>query len=496
MLLERMPCTADSQCASAFGAGATCLASGFCSDDATGGMVVDGVSAAMVRTVGIADISGSLRDLGEGMTDGVQAAFAAYNRAHPEGRQFVHEVRDDAYDPQQSAQLVQEVTGSVDASGRHAFAIVGSMGSPTSSAMLPTIIERRVPFFGTYSGATHLRREVPDEMVWNTRASYRLEGETITRHLLHRSPHALPAGNIFAFSQAPLTITTDGEADVAVRAADNVNTSALDPYGYSGYLGIVDALTEAGLSEEMIPLASYRATSTKTDVAQAYFFRWVAGLEARVGSPELLGEDLRVGIAMVPVASAATTFVQGIIDGARQLRMGMPPPQLSAAEWAAVDPVRKAHLRTLRVDLASISPAGDQLATNLKAASATNAYCPGTGGLDQVLVSQVVPFPNGGSGGANDFRADLAAFNANKTPGFVNFEGWIAGKVWIEAVNRTEGSLTVDALIDTLSDPSFSVDLAIGAPIAFPQGSHEGSMSVYGSILGTDCTYQDFTFED
>ncbi|MCA9549160.1 MAG: ABC transporter substrate-binding protein [Myxococcales bacterium] len=459
-------------------------------------MVVDGVSASMVRTVGIADISYTSRDLGEGITEGVKAAFAAYNRAHPEARQFVHEVRDDAYNPETTVAIAQEVTNSNGGAGRYAFAIVGSMGSPTSNAMLPTINERRVPLFGTYSGATHLRREVPDEMVWNVRASYRQEGATITRHLLNRSPHALPPGNIFAFSQGSVSIATDGEADVAERAADNGNTNVLDAYGYSGYLGVVDALTEAGLGEELIPLATYRARGTKTEVAQAYFFRWIAGLETRVGSPRLVSGDLRVGIAMIPGSAAASTFIQGIIDGANQIRMGLAPPHLTAAEWDAVDPVRKTQLRTLRVDMTSISPVGDQLTTNLIAASATKAYCPGTAGKDQILVSQVVPFPNGGSGGANDFRTDLAAFNPNGTPGFVNFEGWIVGKVWIEAVTRTEGPLTVDALIDTLSAPNFSVDLAIGAPVTFPQGSHEGSASVYGSVLGTDCTYQDFTFED
>jgi hypothetical protein len=503
--VSQKACETNDECA-VFGSGSVCGANGYCtspgSDGSTNGnadggtqKLLNGASSSIVRTVGIADISGSLDDLGGGMRDGVMAALAAYNEANPTERQFVHEMRDDVYDPEESKKLLDDVTKDQrNGEGRYAFAIVGSMGSPTSEAMLPMINERQIPFFGTYSGATHLRRTPPDRVVWNTRASYRLEGETITKYLLNRDPDPIPKENIFAFAQSPLTITTDGKADLSREAADNATSKALDGYGNSGYVGIVDALQEAGLSQTQIPLASYRATSTTTEIAEEYFFKWLGGIAGRIAGPQLTGSELHVGISMIPVASGATPFVIGVIDGALKLANGQKPDQLSQADWESIPEARKTEMRTVEIVIASISPAGDQFATNLKTASAQRIYCKNN--RFPIIVSQVVPFPQGSSSGAINFRADLEAYDTNITPGFVNFEGWVAGKVWIEAVTRTEGQLTVDSLIETLESGDFSVDLGIGAPIAFPADSHDGSNAVYGSKLNAQCEYEDFSLID
>jgi len=488
VVLQHGSCATNADCES-FGPGSICQPDGYCTDVAPVPLM-DGVSSTMVRTVGIADLSGSLQDLGGGMRDGVRAAFAAYNSAHPSGRQFMHEVRDDMYVPTMSASIVDEVTRDQgNGQGRYAFAIVGSMGSPTSSAMLAAINERQVPLFGTYSGATHLRHSPPDRVVWNTRASYRAEGTTITNHLLHRDPNALDPRNIFAFSQSPVTLTTEGLADASPGAAATMQTT-LDAYGDSGYLGIVDVLAPHLTSQTDIALATYRATGQNTSIAETYFFQWLAGLAPRVPGPASSGGTLRVGIAMVAVASGATPFVRDVIDGVNLLHMGQKPNQLTAAEWAMVTPTRLTELRTVDLVFTSISPVGDQLATNLRSAGAS-AYCTSQ---YPILVSQVVPFPTGGSAGAVRFRQELTAYDVNLHPGFVNFEGWIAGQVWIAAVTQTHGPLTVDSVIATLSDPSFSVDLGTGPPIRFPSDNHDGSTSVYGSQLGDGCQYTEFTF--
>ncbi len=475
--------------------GFTCdTESGLCvSDTSTGSdTLVDGVSRDAIRTVGIADISGSLQDLGEGMRDGVLAAYAAHNASGTGRYTFEHSMRDDKYDPMKTVQFADEVTKDQrNGEGRIAFAVVGSMGSPTSSAMLPTLNERQVPLFGTYSGANHLRKEVPDRMVWNTRASYRLEGETITKHLLNRDPNPVPPENIFAFSQSPLDITTQGKADLS-RAVAAGEDGSLDPYGLSGYTGIVDALKDELGSQTDIPLASYRATGTKSTIAQNFYFRWLGGLETRFDGPNLDATTPQIGISMIAVASAANDFVQGVINGMNTLGSGEKPDALSQAEWDAIDPDRKLKLRNLALTITSISPVGDQLAINLESAGA-NIYCTGE---YPILVSQVVPFPNGQSGGAIQFREELDARDSNVDPGYVNFEGWIAGKVFVAAVESIEGEVTVDSLIETLEDPSFSVDLRIGSPISFSSGSHDGSNTVYGSLLADGCTYEEFTFQD
>lgn len=481
-------CRTDQDC-EAFAPGSTCQTNGYCRV-AMATNPVDGVSNAMVRTVGIGDLSGSLQDLGGGMRDGVRAAFAAYNTANPRSRQFVHEARDDLYVPANAAMIVDEVTRDQGAGqGRFAFAILGSMGSPTSLAMLPTINMRQVPFFGTYSGSEHLRESPPNRVVWNTRASYRNEARFLTTHMLRRDPDPIAPGNIFALSQSPVGSMTEGVADASPAAAQPMQT-VLDAYGNSGYLGIVDELAAGVGGRANIPLATYRATGTNTAIAEAYFFQWIAGLAPRVAAPAIVGGSLRVAITMVAVASAATPFVRGVIDGMNQLRMGQKPNQLTAAEWGNVTAERQTALRSAQLVFGSISPVGDQLATNLRSAGAAT-YCTTQ---YPILVSQVVPFPTGSSQAAVTFRQQLAAYDQNLRPGFVNFEGWIAGQVWIAAVNATRGPLTVDSLLTTLADPAFTVDIGTGRPVRFTEGSHDGVNDVYGSLLGAGCQYVDFTF--
>lgn len=488
-------CVSDDECSAAFGLGSLCSDEGYCTASGEDTNFVDGVSTTAIRTVGIADLSGTLKDLGGGMQQGVKAAFNAHNLDNPNAIQFIHEERDDAYDPARSITLVKEVTASQGSSGRYAFAIVGSMGSPTSAAMLPTINERQVPLFGTYSGANHLRQTPPDKMVWNTRASYSLEGEEITRYLLGRSLDPVPPGNIFALSQSPLKIETLGRADLAqevaewlARPTDDPNNAPLDPYGMSGYRGVIDAL-EGKIPSNQIPLASYKATTTNTKIAQAYFFRWLAGLEP-IGSPKIDGNNAQVGIAMVPVAAPATDFVRGIIDGMEHLRSRMKPEGLTQQEWDTIPEERKEQMSRISLTLTSISPVGDQLAANLRNDDAAR-YCNDD---YPIVVSQVVPFPEGNSGGAIDFRRDLELLDTNIKPGYVNFEGWIAGKVFIEAVTRIRGDITADKLVKVLEDPNFRADLGLGAPLSFPTNSHDGSNNIYGSQLNTDCAYDQFDF--
>lgn len=487
---QQEACDSNDECRQTFGLGSQCLDSGYCSapgDDAT---FVNGVSTTAIRTVGIADITGSLKDLGQGMTDGVRAAYNGYNLDNPSSIQFIHEVRDDKYNPVESVAQVTQVTDSSPPQGRYAFAIVGSMGSPTSAAMLATINERQVPLFGTYSGANHLRNTPPDRMVWNTRASYSREGEEITTYLIERKNIA--ARNIFAFSQAPIT-GEEGTRDIAAETAswlgstmENPNGAPLDPYGLSGYRGIINILESRGVNRSEIPLASYRATSTNTTVARNYFFRWLVGLEEQgVGKPNLDGAQPQVGIAMVPVASAASDFVTRLIDDMELLKAGDKPSALSQSEWDEVEMGLRMKLASVTLTLASISPVGDQLANNLEAQN-KELYC---GGDYPIFVSQVVPFPNGESASARAFRQDIQRLDPNIEPGYVNFEGWIAAKVFIDAVNQVDGELTSDKVVEVLERNNFRVDLQLGEAITFPGDSHDGLRLIFGSSLNTNCDY-------
>jgi ABC-type branched-subunit amino acid transport system substrate-binding protein len=64
------------------------------------------------------------------------------------------------------------------------FGIVGNVGTPTAMVALPYALERKMLFFGAFTGAGLLRREPPDRYVFNYRASYAEETDAMVRYLV------------------------------------------------------------------------------------------------------------------------------------------------------------------------------------------------------------------------------------------------------------------------------------------------------------------------
>src|SRR5256884_8261808 len=65
------------------------------------------------------------------------------------------------------------------------FGFVGNVGTPTAVVALPYALERRMLFFGAFTGAGLLRRDPPDRYVFNYRASYAEETDAVVRYLVN-----------------------------------------------------------------------------------------------------------------------------------------------------------------------------------------------------------------------------------------------------------------------------------------------------------------------
>jgi len=514
VVAEQTECIEDSQCSAAFGPGSVCDIDGFCTAPVDGdgvGILVDGVSPTTVRAIGVSAQTGTTRDLGVGMRVGIEAALRASSFDQRGGYALQYFARDDGYVPERAATIIEEITvnggnrvdpqpsgGADEVVGREAFAVIGSMGSPTSKAMLGTVNERQVLFFGTYSGASHLYNEPADRVVWQYRPRYEDESYRLTHWLtMVRDPNRIPATNVFALSQSPVMGTTcapcvsdsQGTAGQAAAAAQ-ADQTVMDAYGFSGYLGIRRALQEAGVSQVDIPLATYRANSTDLAVALHYFAQWTAGIATGAHAPVAgAGGALDIGIVMIPVALPGAEFVEGVVEVIEQFEAGIKPTTLSDAEWALVSETRKTELLNINLVITSISPAGDVMAETLAAGNATR-LC----GSHDIVVSQVVPFPIGDSNAAITFRSDLQAYDPNAVPGFVTFEGWAVGKIWAELIRRTAtgGEITTDRVIQTLETNFRNVDLGIGTVVDFSNTDHLGSETIFGSRLDATCHYQSF----
>ncbi|MDF2368420.1 ABC transporter substrate-binding protein [Sneathiella sp.] len=186
----------------------------------------DGVENSEILFGQSAAFDGPSAALGEGMRDGILAAFEEVNRdGGIHGRELRLHSYDDGYKP---SMAIQNVNRLIIHDG--IFALVGLVGTPTSKAVAPIAAEKDIPLIGPFTGAAFLR--APDqENVVNLRASYEQETESWIEHL-----------------------TEDlGIKRVAVFYQD-------DSFGRAGLAGVREALARRGL--EIVGEGRYMRNTT------------------------------------------------------------------------------------------------------------------------------------------------------------------------------------------------------------------------------------------
>jgi ABC-type branched-subunit amino acid transport system substrate-binding protein len=182
-------------------------------------------------TIGqFAAITGPAAQLGLRMQAGIKAQFDAVNKTGGiNGRQIKLVTRDDGYEPEKSVQAVKALI-----SEDKVFALIGSVGTPTTLAALPAINEEKIPLIGPFTGAQGLR-EPFSRQLFHVRASYFDETDRIVQHL-----------------------TTLGMKKIAVLYQN-------DAYGKAGLEGVTRALTK----REMKAVASATVERNSVDVTKS-----------------------------------------------------------------------------------------------------------------------------------------------------------------------------------------------------------------------------------
>jgi branched-chain amino acid transport system substrate-binding protein len=144
----------------------------------TSALAEEGVTKDRIVFGQVAALEGPAQALGQGMRQGVLAAFAEANRAGGiAGRQLELKSADDSYEPQKMIEAMKKMLGE-----ENVFAIIGSVGTPTANAGQPIATEAKVPFIGAFTGAEFLRNPHKRYVV-NVRSSYFQETEAWIEHL-------------------------------------------------------------------------------------------------------------------------------------------------------------------------------------------------------------------------------------------------------------------------------------------------------------------------
>ena len=138
----------------------------------------DGVFKDKILFGQVAALNGPAQALGQGMREGILAAFEEANRAGGvNGRKLELKSIDDSYEPEKTIVATHQAIKE-----DKVFALVGAVGTPTSKAGQPIATTAKVPFIGPFTGAEFLRNPF-NRYIVNIRSSYFQETEAWIEHL-------------------------------------------------------------------------------------------------------------------------------------------------------------------------------------------------------------------------------------------------------------------------------------------------------------------------
>jgi branched-chain amino acid transport system substrate-binding protein len=184
----------------------------------------------------VGPFSGASKELGRQMKLGIDTAFNRINDAGGvNGRMMRLVAADDNYEPTKTADAMKQLCEK-----EQVFGFIGNVGTPTAAVAVPYALERRMLFFGAFTGSNILRRDPPDRYVFNYRASYAEETEAQVHYLVKL--RRLQPRQIAVFAQQ-------------------------DSYGDAGFAGVAKAFRSLGVPDTAILRLNYTRNTVDVDDA-------------------------------------------------------------------------------------------------------------------------------------------------------------------------------------------------------------------------------------
>ena len=108
---------------------------------------------------------------------------------------------------------------------------------------------------------------------------------------------------------------------------------------------------------------------------------------------------------------------------------------------------------------------------------------------DGVIVTQVVPLPNDSKIPlVARYQRALKSVNPSAKPSFVSLEGYVAGRLVVEALKHSENPLTRAGLLATIKDVGiFDLD---GVRLSYGPASNQGMNAVYFTVIQPDGSFK------
>jgi ABC-type branched-subunit amino acid transport system substrate-binding protein len=262
-----------------------------------------GIGEKEIRFGIAAPFSGSSRELGRQMKLGIDTAFNRINESGGvDGRMLKLFAADDGYEPSRTADAMKQLYEK-----DQVFGIVGNVGTPTSAVAIPYALERRMLFFGAFTGSNILRNDPPDRYVFNYRASYAEETDAVVRYLV--KIRRLQPRQIAVFAQQ-------------------------DSYGDAGFAGVAKAFRAMGVNDgaiiqlklakppikAVVMVATYRAAARFIEKTRDLYPGMIYSNVSFVGSTalaeelKLLGPRYSNGVIVTQVVPAVSGYSSAVLE--------------------------------------------------------------------------------------------------------------------------------------------------------------------------------------
>ena len=209
---------------------------------------------------------------------GIESAFNAANaNGGVYGRKLRLVAADDGYEPARTTAAMTQLYEK-----DQVFGLIGNVGTPTAVVALPYALDRKMLFFGAFTGAGLLRSDPPDRYVFNYRASYAEETAAVVNYLV-KVKRLLPE-QIAVFAQQ-------------------------DAYGDAGFSGVEKAIRSLrGGNDSPILRLNYQRNTVDVDDAVAQLQQVQQQALQQKSRPPIKA------VIMVPTYRAAAKFIEKTRD--------------------------------------------------------------------------------------------------------------------------------------------------------------------------------------
>ncbi|MGB6938552.1 MAG: ABC transporter substrate-binding protein [Xanthobacteraceae bacterium] len=282
---------------------------------------VRGVTASEIRFGISAPFTGAAKELGQNMKLGIEAAFGAANaKGGVYGRQLRLIAADDGYEPPRTAVTMPQLY-----ERDQVFGLIGDVGTPTAVVALPYALDRKMLFFGAFTGAGLLRNDPPDRYVFNYRASYAEETAAVVNYLV-KVRRLLP-DQIAVFAQQD-AYGDAGFAGVqkAIRSLRGGNASPILRLNYQrNTIDVDDAVAQLQQKrpipiKAVIMVPTYRAAAKFIEKTRNLYPDMIYTSVSFVGSTALadelmlLGKKFATGVIVTQVVPAVDGHSSLVLD--------------------------------------------------------------------------------------------------------------------------------------------------------------------------------------